>query len=136
MYLNTLAGRTYNDYMQYPVFPWVLADYTSQVWVFTCMENAGVLRLSELDNQSPNISMQRLCYKGQSPWARGCSMLSPLPWRRALSPAAWVPAQPHLWDGGPTCEIINRTRTTANMHPRGLPGLLTAMKTTNIRLPR
>ncbi|XP_072662463.1 WD repeat- and FYVE domain-containing protein 4 isoform X2 [Canis lupus baileyi] len=30
MYLNTVAGRTYNDYMQYPVFPWVLADYTSQ----------------------------------------------------------------------------------------------------------
>lgn len=50
MYLNTLAGRTYNDYMQYPVFPWVLADYTSQVWVFF---HAGVLRLSELDNQSP-----------------------------------------------------------------------------------
>lgn len=33
MHLNTLAGRTYNDYMQYPVFPWVLADYTSQVCV-------------------------------------------------------------------------------------------------------
>ncbi|XP_057626452.1 WD repeat- and FYVE domain-containing protein 4 [Chionomys nivalis] len=31
MYLNTLAGRTYNDYMQYPVFPWVLADYTSEM---------------------------------------------------------------------------------------------------------
>ncbi|EFB21793.1 hypothetical protein PANDA_016914 [Ailuropoda melanoleuca] len=30
MHLNTAAGRTYNDYMQYPVFPWVLADYTSQ----------------------------------------------------------------------------------------------------------
>ncbi|XP_067395033.1 WD repeat- and FYVE domain-containing protein 4 [Emydura macquarii macquarii] len=30
MYLNTLAGRTYNDYMQYPVFPWILADYHSQ----------------------------------------------------------------------------------------------------------
>ncbi|XP_028916530.1 WD repeat- and FYVE domain-containing protein 4 isoform X1 [Ornithorhynchus anatinus] len=30
MYLNTLAGRTYNDYMQYPVFPWILADYTSK----------------------------------------------------------------------------------------------------------
>ncbi|XP_024594813.1 WD repeat- and FYVE domain-containing protein 4 isoform X3 [Neophocaena asiaeorientalis asiaeorientalis] len=30
MHLNTLAGRTYNDYMQYPVFPWVLADYSSQ----------------------------------------------------------------------------------------------------------
>nr|XP_048277565.1 WD repeat- and FYVE domain-containing protein 4 isoform X3 [Myodes glareolus]XP_048277566.1 WD repeat- and FYVE domain-containing protein 4 isoform X3 [Myodes glareolus]XP_048277567.1 WD repeat- and FYVE domain-containing protein 4 isoform X3 [Myodes glareolus] len=31
MYLNILAGRTYNDYMQYPVFPWVLADYTSEM---------------------------------------------------------------------------------------------------------
>ncbi len=31
MHLNTLAGRSYNDLMQYPVFPWVLADYTSQV---------------------------------------------------------------------------------------------------------
>ncbi|KAH9280985.1 WD repeat and FYVE domain-containing protein 3 [Echinococcus granulosus] len=29
MYLNTQAGRSYNDLMQYPVFPWVLADYTS-----------------------------------------------------------------------------------------------------------
>lgn len=30
MLLNTLAGRSYNDLTQYPVFPWVLADYTSQ----------------------------------------------------------------------------------------------------------
>nr|XP_037273796.1 LOW QUALITY PROTEIN: neurobeachin-like protein 1 [Rhipicephalus microplus] len=29
MHLNTIAGRTYNDLSQYPVFPWVLADYTS-----------------------------------------------------------------------------------------------------------
>jgi hypothetical protein len=29
MHLNTLAGRTYNDLCQYPVFPWVLSDYTS-----------------------------------------------------------------------------------------------------------
>jgi hypothetical protein len=29
MYLNTIAGRTYNDLTQYPVFPWVLQDYTS-----------------------------------------------------------------------------------------------------------
>ncbi|RWS31727.1 WD repeat and FYVE domain-containing protein 3-like protein, partial [Leptotrombidium deliense] len=29
MHLNTLAGRSYNDLMQYPVFPWILADYTS-----------------------------------------------------------------------------------------------------------
>ena len=49
MYLNTLAGRSYNDLMQYPgilwnylnskflivffflVFPWILADYDSKV---------------------------------------------------------------------------------------------------------
>ena len=30
MTLNTLAGRSYNDLAQYPVFPWVLADYTSE----------------------------------------------------------------------------------------------------------
>ena len=29
MHLNTLAGRSYNDLTQYPVFPWVLCDYTS-----------------------------------------------------------------------------------------------------------
>ncbi|XP_050424019.1 neurobeachin-like protein 2 isoform X2 [Adelges cooleyi] len=30
MQLNTIAGRTYNDLSQYPVFPWVLADYSSE----------------------------------------------------------------------------------------------------------
>jgi len=30
MRLNELAGRTYNDLNQYPVFPWVLRDYTSE----------------------------------------------------------------------------------------------------------
>lgn len=29
MILNTLAGRTFNDLTQYPIFPWVIADYTS-----------------------------------------------------------------------------------------------------------
>ena len=29
LHFNTLAGRSYNDLMQYPVFPWVLADYDS-----------------------------------------------------------------------------------------------------------
>lgn len=29
--LNKMAGRSYNDLMQYPVFPFVLADYTSQM---------------------------------------------------------------------------------------------------------
>jgi beige protein homolog 1 len=29
MHINTMAGRTYNDLTQYPVFPWIIADYTS-----------------------------------------------------------------------------------------------------------
>lgn len=27
--LNTIAGRTFNDLNQYPVFPWILTDYSS-----------------------------------------------------------------------------------------------------------
>lgn len=30
MMVNTLAGRTFNDLTQYPVFPWIIADYTSE----------------------------------------------------------------------------------------------------------
>nr|CAB3264213.1 neurobeachin-like protein 1 [Phallusia mammillata] len=39
MQLNTIAGRTYNDLSQYPVFPWILKDYTSE----------------KLDLEDPNI---------------------------------------------------------------------------------
>ncbi|VDP07627.1 unnamed protein product, partial [Soboliphyme baturini] len=38
MYLNTLAGRSYNDLSQYPVFPWVLADYESEELDYTSPE--------------------------------------------------------------------------------------------------
>ncbi|KAG5612800.1 hypothetical protein H5410_024081 [Solanum commersonii] len=34
MALNTLAGRSYNDLTQYPVFPWILADYSSETLDF------------------------------------------------------------------------------------------------------
>ena len=37
--INTYAGRTYNDIHQYPVFPWILKDYTS----------------AELDLSNPNV---------------------------------------------------------------------------------
>lgn len=30
MIINTLAGRTFNDLTQYPVFPWIIADYASE----------------------------------------------------------------------------------------------------------
>lgn len=29
MFLNTISGRSFNDMSQYPVFPWVVADYIS-----------------------------------------------------------------------------------------------------------
>jgi hypothetical protein len=31
MVLNTIAGRSYNDLSQYPIFPWILKDYKSPV---------------------------------------------------------------------------------------------------------
>lgn len=31
MNLNSIAGRTHNDLSQYPIFPWILADYTSEI---------------------------------------------------------------------------------------------------------
>jgi hypothetical protein len=30
MHLNSLAGRSFNDLTQYPVFPWIIADYDSE----------------------------------------------------------------------------------------------------------
>ncbi|KAI3773056.1 hypothetical protein L6452_04254 [Arctium lappa] len=35
MHLNTLAGRGYSDLTQYPVFPWILADYENENLDFT-----------------------------------------------------------------------------------------------------
>ncbi len=29
MFLNFESGRSFQDFTQYPVFPWVLADYSS-----------------------------------------------------------------------------------------------------------
>jgi len=31
LHINTLAGRSFNDLTQYPVFPWIIADYSSKV---------------------------------------------------------------------------------------------------------
>ncbi|OQR93717.1 hypothetical protein ACHHYP_02340 [Achlya hypogyna] len=41
MLLNVAAGRSYNDITQYPVFPWVIADYTSETLDF---EDAATFR--------------------------------------------------------------------------------------------
>ncbi|KAA0702165.1 Neurobeachin Lysosomal-trafficking regulator 2 [Triplophysa tibetana] len=39
MFLNTIAGRTYNDLNQYPVFPWVLTNYDSETLDLTIPGN-------------------------------------------------------------------------------------------------
>ena len=93
MYLNTLAGRTYNDYMQYPVFPWVLADYTSQV----CVHVVGMQVSCDFfdpDDQSTCSHAEPL-RRAQSTWAWGPhSRLGPSPGLWSLG--AWVPVPaPH-----------------------------------------
>lgn len=30
MFLNTISNRSFNDLSQYPVFPWVISDYTTE----------------------------------------------------------------------------------------------------------
>ncbi|XP_074849294.1 lipopolysaccharide-responsive and beige-like anchor protein isoform X3 [Carettochelys insculpta] len=39
MFLNTIAGRTYNDVNQYPVFPWVITNYESEELDLTLPSN-------------------------------------------------------------------------------------------------
>ena len=55
MELNKLAGRTFNDLMQYPVFPFILSDYKSKDlnltqhsvyrYVYTCLSDSVYLCL-------------------------------------------------------------------------------------------
>ena len=51
MHLNTLAGRTFNALNQYPVFPWIIADYDSEGMSLTCC--VGVNAAAELDLDDP-----------------------------------------------------------------------------------
>jgi hypothetical protein len=44
MIVNTLAGRTFNDLTQYPVFPWVISNYTSDELDLTDPSNFRNLR--------------------------------------------------------------------------------------------
>jgi len=44
MHLNKLSGRTFNDLMQYPTFPFVLSDYTSNVLDLNCKRSFRNLR--------------------------------------------------------------------------------------------
>lgn len=41
IYLNYIAGRNFNSLSQYPVFPWILKEYTA----------------SEIDLENPNVRL-------------------------------------------------------------------------------
>lgn len=41
--LNQMSGRTYHDLMQYPVFPWILSDYSSAVLDLSNARNFRIL---------------------------------------------------------------------------------------------
>ncbi|OHS97305.1 Beige/BEACH domain containing protein [Tritrichomonas foetus] len=30
LYLNMISGRSFNDFSQYPIFPWIISDYTTE----------------------------------------------------------------------------------------------------------
>lgn len=44
MHINKISGRSYNDLTQYPVMPWVLADYKSKNIDFSSMTPGTVFR--------------------------------------------------------------------------------------------
>ncbi|XP_055371795.1 lysosomal-trafficking regulator [Condylostylus longicornis] len=39
MTLNDFSGRTYNDLMQYPIFPWILSNYSGEILDLTDKKN-------------------------------------------------------------------------------------------------
>ena len=65
MELNKLAGRTFNDLMQYPVFPFILSNYNGEELDLKCAENfrcvCDVL-------MSSGVSAMQLSIRGGLTW--------------------------------------------------------------------
>eukprot|EP00659_Diplonema_papillatum_P022667 gene22667-34692_t len=78
MYLNWLAGRTMADLSSYPVFPWVLKDYSSKT---IDLSNPGVFR--DLNRPIGALNASRLAYfkermqESQEPYLYGTHYSSP-----------------------------------------------------------
>ena len=53
MHLNRFAGRSYNDITQYPVFPWVLADYKSDTIAIALNEGKRKSLTLDLTEEMP-----------------------------------------------------------------------------------
>ncbi|KAG5848455.1 hypothetical protein ANANG_G00098630 [Anguilla anguilla] len=52
IFLNTISGRTYNDLSQYPVFPWVIANYDTNILDLTMPSTYR--DLSKVKSQRPD----------------------------------------------------------------------------------
>src|SRR5690606_25176495 len=63
MKLNTFAGRTYNDLCQYPVFPWIIADYTSKTLNFDDPKTFRKLHLPMGVQKEEKIAIMQEKYK-------------------------------------------------------------------------
>ena len=70
MHLNMMSGRTFNDLSQYPVFPWVISDFTSPTLDFTkpstfrdLSKPVGALnaqRLTELEERTREMIQEKM----------------------------------------------------------------------------
>ncbi|KAA8594124.1 hypothetical protein FQN60_004958, partial [Etheostoma spectabile] len=101
MFLNTIAGRTYNDLNQYPVFPWVLTNYDSEELDLTLPGNFRDLSkvLSGVAVKvSVNVAGQKrikLCSRESRAYAAKSQVLrhhdtnAPQPWERLFSIMSW-----------------------------------------------
>ncbi|OQS07236.1 hypothetical protein THRCLA_00758 [Thraustotheca clavata] len=114
MALNIAAGRSYNDITQYPIFPWVIADYTSEELDF---EDPSVFRdfskpIGGQTNEAKEAAIARYQSTGAFPYHYQCpyssqnSVLSSLvrmqPYTlayKALGKPIWPPIAsiPALW---------------------------------------
>lgn len=69
MALNLISGRTYQDLMQYPVFPWILSDYESATLDLNGIENYRILSkpiaIQHSSNENHYVNSYNVSYSYQ-----------------------------------------------------------------------
>ena len=64
MALNKFAGRSFNDLMQYPIFPFVLSDYSSTTLDLSCLKSFRDLRRPISVQQKDKEEIYQKKYRG------------------------------------------------------------------------
>ena len=62
MELNKLSGRTFNDLMQYPIFPFILSDYINKELSLTSTETYRFETHAIHMSHTCHIHMSHTCY--------------------------------------------------------------------------